>query len=104
MKFGLRDDVVASVVKILKQYHEVEDAVVYGSRAIGNFKPNSDIDIALKGQNINLATLASVSNKLDDLLLPIVFDLSVFNSLDNAQLIDHIKRVGISLYFSNQQT
>jgi predicted nucleotidyltransferase len=101
MKFGLRDEVIASVIKILRQHDEVEDAIIYGSRAIGNFKPNSDIDITLKGQEISLSTIAIISSKLDDLLLPITFDISAYKTINNPQLIDHINRVGISLYSTN---
>jgi predicted nucleotidyltransferase len=98
MRFGLSDEVVTLIVGILRQYSEVEDALIYGSRAMGNFKPDSDIDIALKGPHVNLEILARISNQLDDLLLPVIFDLSVFRTIKNAQLIDHINRVGISLY------
>jgi predicted nucleotidyltransferase len=98
MRFGLKDEVVASIIAILRQHDEVEDALIYGSRALGNFKANSDIDISLKGADVNLQTLAMVSHKLDDLLLPVTFDLSVFRTIRNPELIDHINRVGISLY------
>lgn len=98
MRFGLRDEVVASIITILRQHDEVEDALIYGSRALGNFKANSDIDISLKGAGVNLQTLANVSNQLDDLLLPVTFDLSVFRTIKNPGLIDHINRVGVSLY------
>jgi predicted nucleotidyltransferase len=98
MRFGLKDEVVASIITILRQHDEVEDALIYGSRALGNFKANSDIDISLKGADVNLQTLAMVSHKLDDLLLPVAFDLSVFRTIRNPELIDHINRFGISLY------
>jgi len=98
MRFGLKDEVVASIITILRRFEEVEDALIYGSRAMGNFRPNSDIDIALKGTNVNLQTLTAISNQLDDLLLPVTFDLAVFRTIKNSQLIDHINRVGVSLY------
>ena len=72
--------------------------MLYGSRAKGNFKPGSDIDLTLFGPDINGDVLADIANALDDLLLPLVIDLSVYSMLDNQELIDHIDRVGVVFY------
>ena len=42
--------------------------------------------------------LNKISDKLDDLLLPYKFDLSIYNYLQNSDIIEHIKRVGIYFY------
>ncbi|MBU1171821.1 MAG: hypothetical protein KKD44_19885 [Proteobacteria bacterium] len=36
--------------------------------------------------------------EIDDLLLPYSFDISIFADIDNPDLIDHIKRVGMIFY------
>lgn len=97
MKFGLQDNTLKQIIHILSASPEVEEAILYGSRAKGNFKPASDIDITLKG-NISLNDLNKISMALDDLLLPYTFDLSVFNQIENPDLIAHIKRVGKRLW------
>jgi len=71
---------------------------LYGSRAKGNFKNGSDIDLTLKGDNISLTVLNSIVNQIDDLLLPYSFDLSIFNKITNPDLIEHISRVGLVFY------
>lgn len=71
---------------------------MYGSRAKGNYKPGSDIDLVLKGQNINLSLLNEISLQLDNLLLPYTFDISIDRYIDNPDLIDHIQRMGVSFY------
>lgn len=97
-RFGLSEDVLSSILDVLTQYQQVEAVILYGSRAKGNFRNNSDIDLTLKSRNLDYATLVKIENQLDDLLLPYEIDLSNYSDIDNAELIDHIKRVGITLY------
>ena len=49
MKFGLEVPVIENIISILEQYPKVDKAFVFGSRAKGNYRPDSDIDIAIKG-------------------------------------------------------
>ncbi|HWZ35309.1 MAG TPA: nucleotidyltransferase domain-containing protein [Mucilaginibacter sp.] len=100
MQFGLSENTVLKINSVLGQYPAVEKAVVYGSRARGNFKSSSDIDITLKGK-LNLRVLSDISLKLDDLLLPYKLDLSIYNHIANPELLDHIDRVGKVLWDAN---
>jgi len=97
-QFGLKQDTINQINQIFSTYPEISKAILYGSRAKGNYKPGSDIDLTLIGDNINHHQLLEILNKIDDLLLPYFFDLSIFNSLDNPNLIEHIERVGITFY------
>ena len=98
MKYGLKDETIANIQAIFSTFPEVEKAILYGSRAKGNFKPASDIDITLEGEKLNLQILNQIEWKLDDLLLPYTFDLSIFRHINNVDLIEHIERVGVVLY------
>ncbi len=98
MKFGLKGHTIEKVNGIFAQFPEVEEVILYGSRAKGNYRPGSDIDLTLKGKSINLRILNRIADKLDDLLLPYTFDLSVFHHIDNPDLVGHIKRVGQVFY------
>ena len=102
MKFGLSGSTYSSIVNVLSSTGNVEEAIVYGSRAKGNYKPGSDIDITLKGKELNLTALAKIMSQLDDLSLPYTIDLSVFSHISNHDLIDHINRVGQVFYSRNQ--
>jgi len=97
-QFGLKQDTINQINQIFSTYPEISKAILYGSRAKGNYKPGSDIDLTLIGDNINHHQLLEILNKIDDLLLPYFFDLSIFNSLNNPNLIEHIERVGITFY------
>lgn len=98
MPFGLKHDVVEQIRSVFAGYPQVETAILYGSRARGDFKPGSDIDLTLKGTGMEFAVLAQIETKLDDLLLPWSFDLSIYSQIENRELIDHIDRVGRVFY------
>ncbi len=98
MKFGLKETTIQKIQEVLAQFPQVHSAVLYGSRAKGNYKNGSDIDLTLKGDNINLSVINKIELALDDLYLPYTFDLSAFNQLDNPDLIDHINRIGQVFY------
>ena len=98
MNHGLSAQTVERIVRALAHYPEIEQAVLYGSRAKGNYRNGSDIDLTLFGDGLNFSLLTRLDNKLDDLLLPYKFDLSVFADLTHPDLIDHIRRVGVAFY------
>ncbi len=94
MTFGLSENTIASILNTFLQFPEVDEAVLYGSRAKGNYKNGSDIDITLKGAKLNLSLLAQISSRLDDLPIPYTIDLSIYHHIRNEDLRDHIARVG----------
>ena len=98
MRFGLKENITKSIENILTDFPQVEAVIIYGSRAKENYRPGSDIDLTFKGDNLNLEILNKISLQIDDLLLPYTFDLSVFNHIDNDDLLDHIERVGKVFY------
>jgi predicted nucleotidyltransferase len=98
MKFGLKENVVQKIRNVFSSFPEVDEAVLYGSRAKGNYKPGSDIDLVLKGEHINLSLLNEISLQLDNLLLPYTFDMSIDRHIDNPDLIGHIQRIGVLFY------
>ena len=101
--FGLRPSEIEQIKQILQQHPEVESAILYGSRAKGNFKPASDIDLTLVGSKLDLTTLQRIEAKLDDLLMPYKIDLSIYNQIENPALREHITRVGKILYSKTTQ-
>ncbi len=88
---GLTSKQRAAICAVLSRYPEVESACLYGSRALGRHKPGSDIDLTLYG-SIDLPKLNQISLELDDLLLPMIIDLSVFQHIENPELLDQASR------------
>jgi predicted nucleotidyltransferase len=98
MIYGLTEEVVEAICKIFQAHPEVEKVILYGSRAKGNFKPASDIDLTFFGPLIDQTVLNKISWELDDLLLAYTFDLSIYSQINNPDLLDHIERVGTLFY------
>jgi predicted nucleotidyltransferase len=95
---GLSDKTISTMRNIFKKYTHIEQVIVYGSRAKGNYKAGSDIDLTLMGDALTYDDLRSVSGDLDDSNIPYIVDVSIFETLNNLQLREHIKRVGVVLY------
>lgn len=89
------------IVSVFSFFPQIEKAWVYGSRAMGNNQPYSDIDLTLKGKDLNLKSINRISLALDDLYLPYEIDLSVLDKIENKELLEHIRRVGKLVYESS---
>ena len=98
MRFGLNDIELQALCSVLASMPEVEEAIIYGSRARGTNHIASDIDITLKGNELTYLQLALLDAKIDDLYLPYFVDLSLFSMLKNPDLLESIDREGKVLY------
>ncbi len=96
--FGLSESVLNQIRAVWENFPEVEKCIIYCSRALGTYLPNSDIDLALTGENLNFSTLLKIENEFDDLLLPYQIDLSIMGKIENQNLINHINEVGMVFY------
>ena len=99
MKYGLAPSTTEKNRAVLSHYPQVEQAILYGSRAKGNYKNGSDIDLTLRGgSKLTMRVLFRILDELDDLLLPYTIDLSIFNDISDPDVIAHIQRVGVTFY------
>jgi predicted nucleotidyltransferase len=98
MKYGLKPTVIEQINKVFAGHPEIKQVILYGSRAMGNYRNGSDIDMSLKGEGLTLPLLLKIESELEDLLLPYKIDLSIFHQLDNPDLVEHINRVGMEFY------
>lgn len=101
MHYGLKENTILRIQSVLANFPEIEEVILYGSRAKGNYKNGSDIDLTFKGKQLTLAILGKLDEQLDDLLLPYTFDLSIYHQINNPDLLDHMDRVG-KLFFSKE--
>jgi len=96
--FGLDCSTASKIRSVLKNISKIDKAILYGSRAMGRYRTGSDIDLTFKGNNLGLKDLLQFESEIDDLMTPYSFDVSIYNQLDNQQLIEHIDRVGVTFY------
>ena len=96
---GLTENDLQEIISILKQFPEIEQALIFGSRAKGNYKNGSDVDLALKGSELTFATATRISYLLnEETRMPYTFDIVQFETITSPELIKHIDRVGICIY------
>ncbi len=95
-EFGLPETTTGTIRRILAEVPAVRKAVIYGSRAKGNYRPGSDIDLTLFGADLDM--LGQIAARLDESPIPYQVDLSIFDRLDHAELREHIERVGQVFY------
>ncbi len=98
MKFGLSDEIIERFSDVFSKYTLVEEIVIYGSRAKNTFREGSDIDLTIKGKNIDHNTFSKIWLELDALNTPYFIDISIFNELTSKSLIEHINRIGKTFY------
>jgi predicted nucleotidyltransferase len=99
LRFGLKESVIRKICSVLARYPQVEKAILYGSRAKGNYKNGSDIDLTLRGgADLSLNVIYKILDDLDELLLPYTIDLSIFKDIGDPDVIEHIQRVGVPFY------
>jgi len=96
--FGLDKKIISRIREVFAAVPAIEQVIIYGSRAKGDHRPASDIDLTVKGATVTWHDLQTIELKIDDLLLPYKADLSLYDHIENENLIDHIKRVGKVFY------
>ena len=100
--FGLKELDISILNQVLASYPGVTEAYIFGSRAKGNYKNGSDVDIAIKGNNISQNLILDIATYLnEETLMPYRFDVLDYHSISNKELSEHIDRAGILLYKNN---
>lgn len=99
MMGGISETSLSKIRGVLRCYPQVEQAIVYGSRAKGTHRNGSDIDLTLQGgDELTFDIFGKILIDLDNQFLPYSIDLSIFADITDTDLIAHIRRVGIVLY------
>ncbi|WP_342084350.1 nucleotidyltransferase domain-containing protein [Dyadobacter sp. OTU695] len=96
--YGLSEKTIRVIQGVFAKHPQIQQAILYGSRAKGNYRNGSDIDLVLVGSELDLSQLFKIELELDDLLLPYKIDLAAYHKIENQELIDHIDRVGVIFF------
>lgn len=93
MNFGIKEQVLLEIKELAKKYN-IEQVILFGSRARGDFKERSDIDLAIKGGQAELFMI-SVDEETSTLLK---YDIINLDSSVQKELLESIEKEGILLY------
>ena len=98
MEFGLNQETIDKINSVFENHPEIDKVIIYGSRAKGNYRTGSDIDLTLIGTDLKYDLAGTLDSEIDDLNTPYMFDISVFKLLNSPSLEEHINRVGKVFY------
>lgn len=97
--YGLLERDFKCIKEAISKYDEIEEVIIFGSRAMGNYKKASDVDIAIIGDRISRKTVRRFSDDLnEEYPLPYFFDVIDYNEISNEDLKEHIHNVGKTIY------
>lgn len=82
---------------VFRRHPEIRLVKLFGSRAKGVHRSQSDIDLALWGELDELAA-ESIASELDELPLPYRYDVRAFETIKLQPLREHVERAGVALY------
>lgn len=95
--FGLYPNSYKEILSIFQKYEAIEKVIIYGSRAKGNYKEGSDIDLTLFG-DLNYDLIIKLKHEFEDSTIPYLVDISLYKDLQSETLKEHIDRVGKIFY------
>ena len=95
---GLPQHAVDRLRDVFRQWPQIERVILYGSRAKGNYRRGSDIDLCVVGEDLAVNDLLKLDGEIDDLLLPWKVDLSLHHMIEDPELVGHIQRVGCPIF------
>lgn len=98
MSFGVAEDLLEQIVKVLSSNPRVKKAVIFGSRARGDYKEGSDIDIALYADNLTSEELNSIRLLAEEIDTVLKIDILGVDRIGTKSLIDNIRREGKTIF------
>lgn len=100
--FGLLNKDIDYIIDTLSKFPEIKKAAIFGSRAMGNYKKGSDIDLAIMGNKITNDILHQVHDYLNEVYpIPYFFDILHYDDISNENLKKHIDDLGKIIYERN---
>ena len=94
---SLRPSELDIIRTVFERHPELTLVKLFGSRAKGTERPESDVDLALWGA-VDALAAESIAAELDELPLPYHYDVKAFASIELDSLREHIERVGITIF------
>lgn len=97
--YGISENSYSLILAVFETYPQIETVLIFGSRAKGNFRNGSDIDLAIQGKECSPELALKLSGIINEQTsIPYHVDIVDYNSLKNLELKAHIDRVGIEFY------
>lgn len=96
--YGLDQNIIKEIQRVFSQNNFVEEAILYGSRAKGNYRNGSDIDLVVAGKNLSTDSIYLLEEQLEALGFLYKFDVQHIATINNTALLKHIREEGKLFY------
>lgn len=96
--YGLSEDTVKDICSVFRKHHNVVKVIIFGSRAKGNYREGSDIDLAVVGVGLSFSLLMDLNVQIENLGLLYKVDIVDYAKLVGTPIREHIDRVGKLFY------
>lgn len=90
--YGLSNELIEKIKKIRKNYNV--KMYIFGSRARGDYKYNSDIDIAIIDYKISVDKKYQIMNEFDKIDSQYKIDVIFIQNIKNKEFLNSIKEEG----------
>ena len=99
IRYGLKQQHLDEIIEVASGYEDIDELILYGSRATGNYRKGSDVDLAIKGQLTTTKTADNLQWHLrEETWLPYLFDVTNYNTIGLNELRQDIDNEGVLLY------
>lgn len=96
---GLLDKDIHYILMAARKFEEIDSVILFGSRAMGNYKKGSDVDLAVFGEKVNDKVIYKLDEWLNEVYpIPYFFDIIQYEKISNERLRQHINDEGKELY------
>jgi predicted nucleotidyltransferase len=95
LSFGLSEKTLGSLRAYFSRVSEVDQVILYGSRARGDYHKGSDIDFMLIGPSITPRLLSKMDMEIDDLLLPSFIQITDRKEIRDARFLEVVEKEGV---------
>lgn len=96
---GLSKKELSTLHEVFTKFDAIEEVILFGSRARGTHQKASDVDLAIKGKNIDINTLSKLRYTLEEETnLPYFFDVVIYDKIKDDALKRAIDEGGEKIY------
>lgn len=102
---GISDKTYQMLLDTFSKFPEIKEILIFGSRAKGNYRNGSDIDLAVKGEKVEPDLIFRLKSLFNSRLsIPYKVDVVGYDYLEHQELKEHVDRIGKVIYNGHKKS
>lgn len=95
---GISQRFIYQLREYCRTNNDIDRVVLFGSRARGDYRTTSDIDLAVFANNCSHSQQNLIEHDISNMLTPLKIDVVFMNRLTKDNLLSNIKKDGVVIY------